>query len=53
MLVFYVLALMFASASMSMTLMIWQRYRKAIIRSYGLFLISLTLIWNEAKRSNT
>jgi DNA-binding CsgD family transcriptional regulator len=41
---FYVLALVAGTVSMSQTFMVWQRYRKHVIRTYGVFLLSLYLI---------
>jgi len=41
---FYLLALLAGSASLAQTFLIWQRYRKAVIRRYGLFLLSLFLL---------
>jgi DNA-binding CsgD family transcriptional regulator len=41
---FYLLALLAGTASMSQTFMVWQRYRKPVIRKYGYFLLSLYLI---------
>jgi DNA-binding CsgD family transcriptional regulator len=43
-LAFYLLALVAGTASLSQTLMIWQRYRKLVIRRYGYFLLSLYLL---------
>ena len=43
-LVFYLLALVAGTAALSQTFLIWQRYRKTVIRWYGLFLLSLYLI---------
>ncbi len=43
-LVFYLIALVAGTAALSQTLLIWQRYRKTVIRWYGLFLLSLYLI---------
>ena len=42
--VFYLLALIAGTASLSQTFMVWQRYRKPVIRRYGWFLLSLYLI---------
>jgi len=41
---FYLLALVAGTVSMSQTFMVWQRYRKQVIRKYGYFLLSLYLI---------
>jgi DNA-binding CsgD family transcriptional regulator len=41
---FYLLALLAGTVSMSQTFMVWQRYRKTVIRKYGYFLLSLYLI---------
>ena len=41
---FYTLALVAGTVSMSQTFMVWQRYRKPVIRKYGYFLLSLYLI---------
>ncbi len=41
---FYLLALLAGTVSMSQTFMVWQRYRKPVIRKYGYFLLSLYLI---------
>jgi DNA-binding CsgD family transcriptional regulator len=41
---FYLLALLAGTAALSMTFMIWQRHRKAVIRRYGLFLLALYLL---------
>jgi hypothetical protein len=43
-LLLYLLALLPGSASLAQTFLIWQRYRKAVIRRYGLFLLSLFLL---------
>jgi DNA-binding CsgD family transcriptional regulator len=43
-LLFYLLALLAGAASLAQTFLIWQRYRKAVIRRYGLFLLSLFLL---------
>ena len=43
-LLFYLLALLAGSASLAQTFLIWQRYRKAVIRRYGFFLLSLFLL---------
>ncbi len=43
-LLLYLLALLAGSASLAQTFLIWQRYRKAVIRRYGLFLLSLFLL---------
>jgi len=40
----YLLALVAGAASIMETFMIWQRYRRAVIRLYGLFLCALSLI---------
>ena len=40
----YLLALMAGTASITETFMIWQRYRRTVIRRYGLFLCALFLI---------
>jgi DNA-binding CsgD family transcriptional regulator len=44
MLGFYLLALLTGTAAISMTFMIWQRHRKAVIRRYGWFLLALCLL---------
>lgn len=41
---FYLLALLAGTVSISQTFMVWQRYRKPVIRTYGYFLLSLYLI---------
>ena len=41
---FYLLALVAGTASLSQALLFWQRYRKAVIKWYGFFLLSLYLI---------
>jgi DNA-binding CsgD family transcriptional regulator len=41
---FYLLALLAGTAALSMTFMIWQRHRKAVIRRYGWFLLGLYLL---------
>jgi DNA-binding CsgD family transcriptional regulator len=41
---FYLLAMLAGSASLAHTFLIWQRYRKAVIRRYGWFLLSLFLL---------
>jgi DNA-binding CsgD family transcriptional regulator len=43
-LAFYLLAVIAGSASLAQTVMIWQRYRKLVIRRYGCFLMSLYLL---------
>jgi len=43
-LAFYLVALMAGSFSISLALMIWQRYRKPVIRRYAVFLVSLLLV---------
>jgi DNA-binding CsgD family transcriptional regulator len=43
-LLLYLLALLAGAASLAQTFLIWQRYRKAVIRRYGLFLLSLFLL---------
>jgi DNA-binding CsgD family transcriptional regulator len=43
-LLFYLLALLAGAASLAQTFLIQQRYRKAVIRRYGLFLLSLFLL---------
>jgi DNA-binding CsgD family transcriptional regulator len=43
-LLFYLLAMLAGSASLAHTFLIWQRYRKAVIRRYGWFLLSLFLL---------
>jgi DNA-binding CsgD family transcriptional regulator len=40
----YVLALIAGAASITETFMIWQRYRRVVMRRYGLFLCALFLI---------
>jgi DNA-binding CsgD family transcriptional regulator len=41
---FYLLALLAGAAGLSQTVLIWQRYRKAVIRLFGLFQVSLSLV---------
>jgi DNA-binding CsgD family transcriptional regulator len=41
---FYLLALVAGTASLSQTILIYQRYRKAVIRRYAFFLLSLSFI---------
>ena len=41
---FYLLALLAGTVSMSQTFMVWQRYRKQVIRKYGSFLLALYLV---------
>jgi DNA-binding CsgD family transcriptional regulator len=41
---FYLLAMLAGSASLAHTFLIWLRYRKAVIRRYGWFLLSLFLL---------
>jgi DNA-binding CsgD family transcriptional regulator len=43
-LLFYLLAMLAGAASLAQTFLIWQRYRKAVIRRYGYFLLSLFLL---------
>ncbi len=43
-LAFYLLALIAGTAALSQTLLMWQRYRKPVIRRYAWFLLSLYLI---------
>jgi DNA-binding CsgD family transcriptional regulator len=43
-LLFYLLALLAGAASLAQTFLIWLRYRKAVLRRYGLFLLSLFLL---------
>jgi DNA-binding CsgD family transcriptional regulator len=43
-LAFYLLALIAGTGALTQTVMIWQRYRKAVIRRYGYFLLSLSLL---------
>jgi DNA-binding CsgD family transcriptional regulator len=43
-LLFYLLAMLAGAASLAQTFLIWQRYRKTVIRRYGLFLLSLFLL---------
>jgi DNA-binding CsgD family transcriptional regulator len=40
----YALALILGAASIMETFMIWQRYRRVVLRRYGLFLVALFLI---------
>jgi len=43
-LAFYLLAVIAGTASLAQTVMIWQRYRKPVIRRYGAFLLCLYLL---------
>jgi DNA-binding CsgD family transcriptional regulator len=43
-LLFYLMALVAGSAAISQAFLIWQRYRRAVIRWYALFLLSLLLV---------